>query len=250
MDASIKKFRTVGQACAAIALALVLSCSITACGGGSGGSTSGGDAGSGASATSAPREGSANVDPAELEAGYSEPDDAKITYTDYWYVDGEKTPALYFQNNSVMTPVFLNEDGSEKTVKTGTATIKDGHIVPEGEADPTYDIVFDDPFTCYDFATGTWYTRGDNNAELAKVVNTTWKSQSKEDKLELMQDGSLTYTEDGKTQSGTWHFTAIDRLGIRIADDEMFEYDLTYDTSGKVVALDWTFDGYGYDRVD
>lgn len=246
MNARLKKIRMVCLAGATAALMLALACTLAACGGSGSGSGSGG-------ATSTPRTAEPNFDPATLSAGLSNNDTAgALTYTDYWYADGDSEhPALYFQNNSIMTPVFLNADGTEKTTKAGKTKIADGHLVPDGDADPTYDIVFDDPFTCYDSVSQTWFTRGDYTATLAKVVNTKWTSQQNgANSLELMEDGTAVFT--GKFSStGTWHLTAIDRIGI--ADDsesEMREYDLSYDGSGKVTSLEWTFEGYGYDRVD
>lgn len=225
-------------------LALALALSLGACSG------SGGSGGSSDSSASTPRTAVANTDPTTLTAGQSNYGKENVTtYADYWYAEGDdEKPALYFDSSTIMTPVFLDEDGYDATVTYSSAKVKDGHLVPSGKADPDYDIVFDDPFTCYDFVTKTWYSRGDYKAALEKIVNTSWKSQTKDYTMELKEDGTVVYSDEG--ESGTWHFTALDRIDIAPANDEGFEYTIKYGDSGKATTLEWTFEGYGYDRIE
>lgn len=246
MNATLNRLKTAAAPLAAGMLALVLVFSLSACGG-SGGS---GSNSSSSSSSSTPRTAEANIDPATLTAGQSNYDnDDATTYADYWYAEGDdKNPALYFDSNSIMTPVFLDEDGYDATVTYSSAKVEDGHLVPSGKADPDYDIVFDDPFTCYDFVSKTWYSRGDYTAAMAKIVNTTWKSQSNDYTMELMEDGTVVYSDE--EENGTWHFTALDRIDITPPNDEGFEYTIGYDDSGKATSLEWTFEGYGYERVE
>ena len=245
MNATLNRFKAAATPLAAGMLALALVFSLSACGG-SGGSGSS----SSSSNSSTPRTAEANIDPATLTAGQSNyGNDDATTYSDYWYAEGDdKNPALYFDSNSIMTPVFLDEDGYDATVTYSSAKVEDGHLVPSGKADPDYDIVFDDPFTCYDFVTKTWYSRGDYTAAMAKIVNTTWKSQTGDYTMELMEDGTVVYSDE--EENGTWHFTSLDRIDITPPNDEGFEYTIAYDDSGKATGLEWTFEGYGFDRVE
>ena len=107
MSAKSKNLFAYGRACGVavlvVALALALGCALSACG---------------ATKARAPE---ANIDPATLRAGDSNVDTkGALTDTDYWYAESDSEhPALYFQNNSIMTPVFLNADGTEKTARAG-----------------------------------------------------------------------------------------------------------------------------------
>ncbi len=244
MNATLNRFKTAAMPLAAGMLALVLAFSLSACGG------SGGSGSNSSSSSSTPRTAEANIDPTTLTAGQSNyGNDDATTYADYWYAEGDdKKPALCFDSNSIMTPVFLDEDGYDATVKYSSAKAEDGHLVPSGKADPDYDIVFDDPFTCYDFVTKTWYSRGDYTAALKKIVNTNWQAQGADYTMELKDDGTVIYSDE--EESGTWHFTALDRIDIAPPDGEGFEYTIKYDDSGKATGLEWTFEGYGYDRIE
>ncbi len=244
MNATLNRLKTAAAPLATGMLAFALALSLGACGG------SGGSGGSSDSSASTPRTAVANTDPATLTAGQSNYGKENVTtYADYWYAEGDdEKPALYFDSNTIMTPVFLDEDGYDATVTYSSAKVKDGHLVPSGKADPDYDIVFDDPFTCYDFVTKTWYSRGDYKAALEKIVNTSWKSQTKDYTMDLKEDGTVVYSDE--EESGTWHFTALDRIDIAPANDEGFEYTIKYDDSGKAMTLEWTFEGYGYDRIE
>ena len=239
MSAKSKNLFVCGRSCGAtvlvVALALVLGCALSAC------------------STTKARTPEANFDPATLRAGDSNVDTKGApTDTDYWYAESDSEhPALYFQNNSIMTPVFLNADGTEKTARAGKSKVADGHLVPDGTAAPTYDIVFNDPFTCYDSVSETWFTRGDYAAVHAKLANTKWQSQKSDTALELKDDGTAVFSGAYSSDSGTWQFTAIDHIDIvEEAGSEGFEYSIAYDDSGKATSLDWTFEGNGYSRVD
>ena len=195
----------------------------------------------------------ANFDPATLRAGDSNTDTKGApTYTDYWYAEGDSEhPALYFANNSIMTPVFLNADGTEKTPVATKAKVVDGHLLPDGEGAPEFDFVFNDPFTCYDAVSETWFTRGDYKAARAKVANTKWQSQKNDTTLELKDDGTAVFSGAYSSDTGTWQFTAIDHIDIvEEAGNEGFEYAIAYDDSGKAASLDWAFEGNGYTRAD
>lgn len=235
MNAKTKKSPLISRICIACALMLVLGCAFSACG---------------AAKTRTPE---ANFDPTTLRAGDSNTDTKGArTYTDYWYAEGDSEhPALYFANNSIMTPVFLNADGTEKTPVATKAKVVDGHLLPDGEGAAEFDFVFNDPFTCYDAASETWFTRGDYDAAHAKIANTKWQSQKNETTLELKGDGTAVFSGAYSSDTGSWQFTAIDHIDIvEEAGNEGFEYTIAYDDSGKATSLDWTFEGNGYTRVD
>ncbi len=244
MNAKLDRIKTAAAPLAAGMLALTLALSLGACG------DSGGSGGDSSSTASTPRTAVANVDPTTLTAGQSNYGKESVsTNADYWYDENdEEKPALYFDSNTIMTPVFLDEDGHDATAKYSSAKVVDGHLVPSGTADPDYDIVFDDPFTCYDFVSKTWYSRGDYKSALEKVANTKWQSQNKDYTLELKEDGSAVFSDEEK--AGTWHFTALDRIDVAPADAEGYEYTIVYDSSGKATGLEWTFEGHGFDRIE
>lgn len=235
MNAKTKNLSLISRICIAFALMLALGFTFSAC-----------------SAAKA-RTPEANFDPATLRAGDSNTDTKGApTYTDYWYAEGDSEhPALYFANNSIMTPVFQNADGTEKTPVATKAKVVDGHLLPDGEGAPEFDFVFNDPFTCYDAVSETWFTRGDYGAARAKIANTKWHSQKNDTTLELKDDGTAVFSGAYSSDTGTWQFTAIDHIDIvEEAGNEGFEYTIAYDDSGKATSLDWTFEGSGYTRAD
>ena len=171
-----------------------------------------------------------------------------------WYIDGDTSrPGFYLEAWTVVLPVFFDESGKPIDPDCD-ATIKDKHLVPSEECESGYDIVFVDPMTCYDSVSNTWYSRGDYNAVMAKVVNTKWKSLTNESiEIELREDGTLVESRDGEqAEAGTWAITAVDQVGLYWDDeDPAWNYAIHCDSNGKADKLDWGFDGSGdYARVD
>ena len=162
-------------------------------------------------------------------------------------------PGFYLEAWTVVLPVFFDESGKPIDPDCD-ATIKDKHLVPSEECERGYDIVFVDPMTCYDSVSNTWYSRGDYNAVMAKVVNTKWKSLTNESiEIELREDGTLVESIDGKqAEAGTWAITAVDQVGLYWDDEEpAWNYAVHCDSNGKADKLDWGFEGSGdYARID
>ena len=202
MKASKKQWWRVCLTSVVVAFALACSCMIAGCGGGSG------------AVESKERAPEANVDPSRIESGSYLADNGFGYSADIWYIDGDTSrPGFYLEAWSVVLPVFFDENG--KPVDPDCeAAIKDKHLVPSEECERGYDIVFVDPMTCYDSVSNTWYSRGDYNAMMAKVVNTKWKSLTNESiEIELREDGTLVESLDGKqAEAGTWAITLSTRL--------------------------------------
>lgn len=196
----------------------------------------------------------ANVDPSRIDSGSYLADNGFGYSADVWYIDGDTSrPGFYLEAWTVVLPVFFDE-GGKPIDPDCDATIKDKHLVPSEECESGYDIVFVDPMTCYDSVSNTWYSRGDYNAVMAKVVNTKWKSLTNESiEIELREDGTLVESRDGKqAEAGTWAITAVDQVGLYWDDeDPAWNYAIHCDSNGKADKLDWGFDGSGdYARVD
>ena len=185
-----------------VAFALACSCMIAGCGGGSG------------AVESKERAPEANVDPSRIDSGSYLADNGFGYSADVWYIDGDTSrPGFYLEAWTVVLPVFFDESGKPIDPDCD-ATIKDKHLVPSEECESGYDIVFVDPMTCYDSVSNTWYSRGDYNAVMAKVVNTKWKSLTNESiEIELREDGTLVESRDGKqAEAGTWPLPPSTRL--------------------------------------
>ena len=242
MKASKKQWWRVCLTSVGVAFALACSCMIAGCGGGSG------------AVESKERVPEANVDPSRIDSGSYLADNGFGYSADVWYIDGDTSrPGFYLEAWTVVLPVFFDESG--KPIDSDCdATIKDKHLVPSEECESGYDIVFVDPMTCYDSVSNTWYSRGDYNAVMAKVVNTKWKSLTNESiEIELREDGALVESRDGKqAEAGTWAITAVDQVGLYWDDeDPAWNYAVHCDSNGKADKLDWGFDGSGdYARVD
>lgn len=203
MKASKKQWWRVCLTSVVVAFALACSCMIAGCGGGSG------------AVESKERVPEANVDPSRIDSGSYLADNGFGYSADVWYIDGDTSrPGFYLEAWTVVLPVFFDESGKPIDPDCD-ATIKDKHLVPSEECESGYDIVFVDPMTCYDSVSNTWYSRGDYNAVMAKVVNTKWKSLTNESiEIELMEDGTLVEGRDGeRAEAGTWAITAVDQVG-------------------------------------
>ncbi len=242
MKASKKQWWRVCLTSVVVAFALACSCMISGCGGGSG------------AVESKERAPEANVDPSRIDSGSYLADNGFGYSADVWYIDGDTSrPGFYLEAWTVVLPVFFDESGKPIDPDCD-ATIKDKHLVPSEECESGYDIVFVDPMTCYDSVSNTWYSRGDYNAMVAKVVNTKWKSLTNESiEIELREDGTLVESRDGKqAEAGTWAITAVDQVGLYWDDeDPAWNYAIHCDSNGKADKLDWGFDGSGdYARVD
>lgn len=241
MKASKKQWWRVCLTSVVVAFALACSCMIAGCGG------------SGA-VESKERVPEANVDPSRIDSGSYLADNGFGYSADVWYIDGDTSrPGFYLEAWTVVLPVFFDESGKPIDPDCD-ATIKDKHLVPSEECESGYDIVFVDSMTCYDSVNNTWYSRGDYNAMMAKVVNTKWKSLTNESiEIELREDGTLVESRDGKqAEAGTWAITAVDQVGLYWDDeDPAWNYAIHCDSNGKADKLDWGFDGSGdYARVD
>ena len=242
MKASKKQWWRVCLTSVVVAFALACSCIIAGCGGGSG------------AVESKERVPEANVDPSRIDSGSYLADNGFGYSADVWYIDGDTSrPGFYLEAWTVVLPVFFDESGKPIDPDCD-ATIKDKHLVPSEECERGYDIVFVDPMTCYDSVSNTWYSRGDYNAVMAKVVNTKWKSLTNESiEIELREDGTLVESIDGKqAEAGTWAITAVDQVGLYWDDEEpAWNYAVHCDSNGKADKLDWGFEGSGdYARID
>lgn len=228
---------------AIVALTTVLAFGLTACGGGKSGGASAGSSAS-ASSASAPTkklEPAANTNPIYLEAGSSTDHGKPSGESDMWYVDGDKSKGgLYFENFLPLAPVFVDADGKQLNEYGYPSAVEDNHLIPAEEGEGNFDLIFNDPMTCYDLVSGTWYIRGDYNKELAKIVDTHWTNEDNpEDSFTLKANGTIVWDNKEESTLKTWDVTAIDRVTLLFEDEESgFAYDCFYDDNGRMVRLE------------
>lgn len=205
------------------ALALVMCLALAACG----------NTGSGSDAL--PEAGDC-LDPNELEWGYDAPGTA-VMDTEHWYPDGDKTLSRYlFFEDDCLTVV---DGGEPEYIRT---EIVEQHLVDAETGGSAYDFLFVDAFTCCDLVSGQWYARADYDAVLRSLTSVTWVTGSEGQwKYHFYEDGTMSYDDNGTTQTGTWRMEEAHLIDTHF-DDEAEGYggwmNIAYaDESWDIVSL-------------
>lgn len=161
---------------------------------------------------------SAAVDPLEIDFGYCGygVTDNPAAPCDCWYAfdkKGDAPDCIWFRQ-----PLTLCRNDGECAFKTNNEL----HCIPAGK-NPTFDfdIVFIDPFTCYDSVTGTYFVRGELTFEETEDLLSGTKyaftdeysvSEDKTERdtysLEFREDGTCTLTENDFEYEGSWELKA------------------------------------------
>lgn len=219
-----------------VGLAVLLACTLAACGGGT--EQQGSDQGAGQVAEeeqSAP-EASVGIDPSEIEPGEGEGDSWVPLYD-----NNSSYESLHFNrgaNEAGLVPIFVDAQGNEDNVFY--AKVEDGHLVNIAEQqgdEPTIDIVFTDRFTCYDAASDTWWSRGvqaDYEGLFAGKTFSQELSGGHDDILSFGEDG--TYVEDwgiDNHEEGTWAVVSRTRLVMYPDGATGNGHKLDFEVSGK-----------------
>lgn len=269
--------KKTAQLITAGALTLVL----TACGGGASAGGSGTDASSAAtdaassaatsdsasdaSSTSASATGTATsaaavdlstppttgIDISTIDPGWQPNEDDENGHagtSDIWYaVDDATKPGIYFNNAANDAGLSLNFiDTADKTDLSSIwdLEVAGDHLVTlEGSDSQAVDIVFADDFNCYDFARGTWYSRGDQSYFDNLFAGKTLVKELKDGELdvyELAPDHTAVHTS-GKydPETATWRSSAVNVLEFTFdSDGYQMQFRYKVDAAGNVEGLD------------
>lgn len=236
------------------ALALLLSASLCACGGGAS-SGSGNTEGKAEEKTTAAQTEAetrketeteapetkqavpeAVLDPEEIKWGYNE---VGNNDTQYWYPDGDKTQKTYV----FFEDLYLNRvDGEEREALS--SEIVDGHIVDYDTKGKEFDFVFTDVFTCYDLVSGQWYMRSSYDQALETLTAAVFVCEAGDQwKIAFHEDGTVEYDCDGKNYAGTWWFEDACTVNYSFDGDDGYSgwFKLHYeDTTWKIVSIEDT----------
>lgn len=220
----------------AVAFACALCLALIGCGSG-GGATDGGNM---------ERTPEANIDPNEIEPGMLAVSDDVTRTSDLWHVDGDASKGgVYFVSCSsdlgVLSVYFVDDQGKE-TESTGGSEpynqVKDKHLVSSDGVEPAYDFSFEDPFTCYDNLSKTWYVRGDKAYEDVKAAFAGKSWGDSFSTFNFAEDGTFEEDRDGTVFKGKWVVSTPNVVSLFYdGDSSPMNLRFTLDSQGAIESI-------------
>lgn len=157
-----------------------------------------------------------------------------VRTSDAWYVVGEENPEyfIYFVQVSGNELSYYLYDHGEETTIGSLAMGDDGHLK---DASGAADVVFMDTFTCYDFVSETFYSRGDLPALQDQFIGSImWDEDDNENTIEFAEDGTCIEFYNGNDYDMTWWIPNTNYIYLTEGDGYNYEFEIIYDQDGNV----------------
>lgn len=187
----------------------------------------------------------AKYNPEILDAGRIK---NSLNTSDLWYPDGGDGHAyIYFTKTSENFLMTYVDHDTEKDFKCTVTEEK--HLVSDKVENIQFDIAFYDAFTCYDYNTKTWYSRGDSKKiESAFAGKTLAEVNDNSNVYVFNSDGTCTETYKGGNIEGKWNITASTVIVLTFGDYS-YTYDIDFDDLGNIIGISQRA-GRTFDIVD
>lgn len=188
--------------------------------------------------TAALPEPAANVNPEEMDWGWNEYKEEKFKdeTSDIWYpadVGKNDTDYMFFRNGN---SAYKITGGEEKS--SGWILNDENHMVVDPEySEFSFDIVFIDNFTLYDYVSKTYYTRGNQNEYIKLFAGKTFTCKTDSERsMALKEDGTADYYYRGEPEECKWVVLAQRIIQLQFAD-YADEYYVFYNEDGSVECI-------------
>lgn len=181
------------------------------------------------------------IDPSTVNFGY----DAESDKYDRWYLQGtDDVVYVYFSDD--------NAEGIEEfvcrynLVKSGVVTESaalslsdDNHLSPPVTSSVFVDIVFEDYFNAYDYATNNRYSRGNADEYNAYFAGKVFEDgDNAENTITFNADGTCINSDSEAEAQGTWEVTSPDTLSCSF-DDSTTEYKISYYDDFSIKSIEY-----------
>ncbi len=175
------------------------------------------------------------LDPNRIDFRYNE----KENTADRWYLQGtDDVIYIYFtsDNDAGLCTYHLVKSGVVQE-SIPCVVSQDMHLVAESHDKSGLDLVFEDAFTAYDYASDCWYSRGDKNEIESQLVNKTFTDENdNKNTLCFYQDYSCKKRVGDDMITGNYVFTAPQSMECDFAEDSM-NFEITYNDDFTVKCI-------------
>lgn len=171
-----------------------------------------------------------------------------LNTSDLWYPDGgDGHSYIYFTKISdKFYLTYVDHDAEKEFLCTVT---EEKHLVSDKVENMQFDIAFYDAFTCYDYNTKTWYSRGDSKKIESAFAGKTFAEVSDNSNIYVFNsDGTCTETYKGGNIEGKWSITAATVIVLTFGDYS-YTYDIDFDDTGNITGISQRA-GRTFDMVD
>lgn len=178
----------------------------------------------------------ANVDPDNMDWGWHDYDENLPSGTsDMWYPiekGDSSNEYLYFMNGrGIHKGIGEDESSSSWTVTDDLHIVVDPEYAEYSEFD--YDIVFMDNFILFDYVSGKYYSRGDQEKYNALYSGKTF-THDENRYIEFHDDGSATYFYNGEGENCEWEVLAQKIAVLKYSDGYVGNYYTFFNDDGSV----------------
>ncbi len=175
------------------------------------------------------------LDPNCIDFGYNE----KENTADRWYLQGtDDVIYIYFtsDNNAGLCTYKLVKSGVIQE-SIPCVVSQDMHLVAENRDKSGLDLVFEDAFTVYDYASDCWYSRGNKNEIESQFMNKTFTDENdSKNTICFYQDYSCKKCVGDAVITGTYAFTAPQSMKCDFAQ-ECMNFEITYNDDFTVKCI-------------
>lgn len=169
------------------------------------------------------------IDPSTIEFGY----DQKTDTYDRWYLVGsDDVTYIYFSyENSQNYDKYIC---TYNLVKSGVVTIntplvldENNHLVSPSSLSIVFDIVFEDYFNAYDYASGERYSRGSADEYNSYFADKTYTMENEQYAITFNSDFTCTKSDKKGDTQGTWNITSPHCVVCTYSDSQVV-YSINY----------------------
>ncbi|MDO4748779.1 MAG: hypothetical protein Q4A12_06365 [Eubacteriales bacterium] len=179
------------------------------------------------------------IDPNSIDFGYNEEKDEY----DRWYLQGtDDVTYIYFSYDNVenldnyVCTYTLVQSGVAKA-QASMCLSDNNHLCPPPHSSLYVDIVFKDSFNAYDYASNSWYSRGDIDEYNSYFKGKTYTQEDKLYAITFNSDFTCDKTDPKNSVSGTWEVTSKNTVACTF-DNEKTNYKINFNDDFTVKSIE------------